>query len=64
VKGRRYKMECKKCNINIGNQDIILKVDEKIIFHVIVSGRVDPNDVLDKIKDAILDYVKNNVKEA
>ncbi len=55
-------MECKKCEINIGEQDIILKIDEKIIFHVMISGKISPDDVVDIIENAILEYVKKLVK--
>lgn len=66
--------DCKKCEINsdrmsmrelcganIGLQDVVLKIDEKIIFHVIVGGKINPDNVVDKIQLAILDYVKELV---
>ena len=55
-------MECKKCQINIGEQDIILKIDEKIIFHVMITGKMSPDDVIDIIENAVLEYVKHLVK--
>lgn len=54
-------VDCKKCEINIGLQDVVLKIDEKIIFHVIVGGKINPDNVVDKIQLAILDYVKELV---
>ena len=52
-------MQCKEVDINIGEQDIILKIDEKIIFHVMInSNKISPDDVVDIIESAILDYVK------
>jgi hypothetical protein len=57
-------IDCKKCEINIGFQDIILKIDEKIIFHVIVGEKIIPDDVVDKIQLALLDYVKTLVNNS
>ena len=64
--------DCKRCEINIGLQDLILKIDEKIIFHVtfirfiwlmlsIVGGKINPDDVVDKIQLSLLEYVKDLV---
>ena len=55
--------DCKKCQISIGYQDLILTIDEKIIFHVIVGGKINPDDVVDKIQLSLLDYVNELVKK-
>lgn len=54
--------ECKKCNINIGQHDVILKIDEKIIFHVMITEIIDHEELLDKIENSILEFVKELVK--
>lgn len=57
--------DCKKCLISIGSHDLILTIDEKIIFHVIVGvvgGEINPEDVIDKIQRSLLEYVNELVK--